>query len=37
MNRSFLFYIENGHNNFSVDMLPRICMALEIEPKDLLS
>lgn len=35
MDRSMLSYIENGHNNFSVEMLLRICKALKLPPKDL--
>lgn len=35
MDRSFLSYIENGHKNFSVEMLLRIADALEVAPEDL--
>ncbi len=32
LDRSFLSYIENGHKNFSVDMLLRIAKALGLNP-----
>ena len=35
IDRSFLSYIENGHKNFSVEMLLKITRALEIKPEEL--
>jgi transcriptional regulator with XRE-family HTH domain len=34
MDRSMLSYIENGRNNFSVEMLLKISKALKIDPKE---
>lgn len=36
MDRSFLSYIENGHNNFSIDVLLKIAEALKVKPSKLL-
>jgi transcriptional regulator with XRE-family HTH domain len=33
IDRSFLSYIENGRNNFSVEMLLKICKELKINPQ----
>ncbi len=36
MDRSFLSYIENGHNNFSIEVLLKIAEALEVKSSKLL-
>jgi len=36
MDRSFLSYIENGRNNFSVEMLLELASCLKIKPTKLL-
>ncbi len=35
IDRSFLSYIENGHNNFSVELLLKLAKVLRIHPSRL--
>ena len=32
LDRSFLSYIENGHSNFSIEILLKLCKELKIAP-----
>jgi len=36
IDRSFLSEIENGHKNFSIQILMKLAQALEVKPEDIL-